>query len=1019
MHSRSLLSLLTAWLALFPCHLLAVPLILAQPTTKHAFPSAVSATFEVMAVGSPAPTYQWQVKVGGTGSASNIIDDASYSGATTATLTINSPAPGMSGNTYQCVVTSGSAVTSVSAPLICYPAPTLTPVFTVTPGSQAANSTAGISLLITGLSTAEPSGDSVRIERVLDLNGNGNADIGEPLVQSFQVTDGQVSSFGGVRNPNIPGDDDVTRDGKISTHISLTDAGRSAGSYLIEISSPSGTFKPVTKTHTITQPSHGQSVSGQVTCGGAPVLNAMVAALDLTNDGQYVASAVADSSGNYTLNLPAGAYMLLGVQTGYVAPLATAPTVTLGATQTLTGRNVALTAATCTIAGTLRDGPGTTTLKGMHLYSETDNDNDFPSEIALTYSDTDGNFVVAALAGLWTIGAESDSLALLGYLEPDDDVMASTAVGTTTALDLQYTAATALVYGTVTDTHGTPMPGVSVNASDNPANLYWIDARTDASGNYFMGITGTASWWWIGPDDESPALAGSIPPDGKDITPTTNSATRVNFTARPVTAHLQGTVTLNGVPVAGVTIVARPPNGNSRIATLTGSNGEFDLGVMAGTWNVSLDLDDTRANNLASPILQQTIADNQTIAGIAYQVVGATGTISGGVKDIVGNPLENHWVYASATINNIYYEVGTDTDANGYYSFPVINGTWMLGVNSSIYFPQQTVAVTGSAQVDFTPLPVVAHLQGKVQKNGVGASGVLIAAWQNSGGILVTTDSNGNFDFGVTSTGAWSIGLVYHYAISHNLIGARLTETVTHNQTIANIILPIADGTGTISGSIKDSGGNSLVQAGVYANATINDVFYYADAQTDSNGNYSFPVINGTWTVGVSSPIYFSPQTVAVTGSAQVDFPATPVQLWRQTVFNSTQRADPNISGLPAMVPSGAGFTNLVAYALGLNPNTAKATELPTLGNTSTSGNNYQALKFTRNTAATDIAYAVQASSNLLQWDTISSYRDGTWSQPGFVSESGSTPNINVQVRDSLPVQSAPRRFLRLQVTHW
>jgi hypothetical protein len=119
------------------------------------------------------------------------------------------------------------------------------------------------------------------------------------------------------------------------------------------------------------------------------------------------------------------------------------------------------------------------------------------------------------------------------------------------------------------------------------------------------------------------------------------------------------------------------------------------------------------------------------------------------------------------------------------------------------------------------------------------------------------------------------------------------------------------------------------------------------------------------------------------------------------------------------MVPSGAGFTNLVAYALGLNPNTAKATELPTLGNTSTSGNNYQALKFTRNTAATDIAYAVETSSNLLQWDTISSYRDGTWSQPGFVSESGSTPNINVQVRDSLPVQSAPRRFLRLQVTHW
>jgi hypothetical protein len=51
------------------------------------------------------------------------------------------------------------------------------------------------------------------------LNSNSAVDTGEPLVQSFLVTDGQVASFGGVRNPNIPGDDDGASDGKITTNI--------------------------------------------------------------------------------------------------------------------------------------------------------------------------------------------------------------------------------------------------------------------------------------------------------------------------------------------------------------------------------------------------------------------------------------------------------------------------------------------------------------------------------------------------------------------------------------------------------------------------------------------------------------------------------------------------------------------------------------------------------------------------------------------------------------------------------
>jgi len=92
-------------------------------------------------------------------------------------------------------------------------------------------------------------------------------------------------------------------------------------------------------------------------------------------------------------------------------------------------------------------------------------------------------------------------------------------------------------------------------------------------------------------------------------------------------------------------------------------------------------------------------------------------------------------------------------------------------------------------------------------------------------------------------------------------------------------------------------------------------------------------------------------------------------------------------------------------------------TGLPTPGKATTSGTNYLALHFTRNASATDVAYIVQGSNNLVQWDAISSFSNGSWSVPGVVIESGTAPNLNVQVQDTVPMPSAKKRFLRLQVT--
>ena len=115
---------------------------------------------------------------------------------------------------------------------------------------------------MTGLGSA---GATVIIERYVDANGNGIIDAGEFLVERFTVTDGQVSTIGGVRNTHVPGDDDGTADSQISLNLIPAhgaEFGQLAGAQLIRISSPTDAFTSFTRSLTLTQPALGQQLAG-------------------------------------------------------------------------------------------------------------------------------------------------------------------------------------------------------------------------------------------------------------------------------------------------------------------------------------------------------------------------------------------------------------------------------------------------------------------------------------------------------------------------------------------------------------------------------------------------------------------------------------------------------------------------------------------------------------------------------------------------------------------------------------
>ncbi len=130
----------------------------------------------------------------------------------------------------------------------------------------------------------------------------------------------------------------------------------------------------------------------------------------------------------------------------------------------------------------------------------------------------------------------------------------------------------------------------------------------------------------------------------------------------------------------------------------------------------------------------------------------------------------------------------------------------------------------------------------------------------------------------------------------------------------------------------------------------------------------------------------------------------TPLQAWRQQHFGTTNAADPTGGNLAA--PRGDGVTNLMKYALGLNPALSATAGLPV----GAKGATYFNLTFTRMQAATDVTYRVEATDNFGAWTEI-------WNSGTHPYEGGG-PSAPVTMQDTVPMSSAnPGRFLRLKVT--
>ena len=126
---------------------------------------------------------------------------------------------------------------------------------------------------------------------------------------------------------------------------------------------------------------------------------------------------------------------------------------------------------------------------------------------------------------------------------------------------------------------------------------------------------------------------------------------------------------------------------------------------------------------------------------------------------------------------------------------------------------------------------------------------------------------------------------------------------------------------------------------------------------------------------------------------------------WVAANFSAADQARPEISGAEAD-PDGAGVTNLqrFAHTLPARGRVAAPTTLATYQRMIDYDWHYfHSLRFTRRSCAPGLDYALEASTDLVNWSTIS-----TWKPDA---------SLQVQAPDSVELASVPRRFLRLRAT--
>ena len=320
------------------------------------------------------------------------------------------------------------------------------------------------------------------------------------------------------------------------------------------------------------------------------------------------------------------------------------------------------------------------------------------------------------------------------------------------------------------------------------------------------------------------------------------------------------------------------------------------------------------------------------------------------------------------------------------YGFPDFNGCGISGIGSQAVMDSLFPNGTYTAKVYNTSVPL--NLTGQYPNNPMLT--LTGGTWVNGVYVIAAGQSLGMSSNVFANYGAYQDGTITLYfgtidgdaAFSRNAIAF---SSFKYTSSTANSVSTNFDTSGLISGSS-------------YAIQLIFDSVVDYENQTGLSGVTSEADLTKSLIINV---MVISPDSV----------PA--YDTWQSLVFSPSQLADPAISGDSAS-PAHDGISNLMKYALNLDPWVKGLSGLPVKSMTPISGSNYLTLAYTKVIAATDLNYTVQTSTDLKTWNYGASY---TTEVSALNNPDGVTQTVTV--RSLLPSGGGtPKQFIRLQVIH-
>ena len=318
----------------------------------------------------------------------------------------------------------------------------------------------------------------------------------------------------------------------------------------------------------------------------------------------------------------------------------------------------------------------------------------------------------------------------------------------------------------------------------------------------------------------------------------------------------------------------------------------------------------------------------------------------------------------SAATNNIAASSLVDVETGGTLSVSAVTGGFVLGSAQTL---SGTGIISGAATVAGIHQPGVGGTQ--TFANGVTFAATAREIWQLLGNT--TTGAGTSFDqVAVTGTATVKSGAV----INVNLAAAGSQVNLTNTFWTQAHTWPLLTAT------------------------SVSGTFAVGTAGNDPSGNTASNY--GTFTVS---------QTATAVSLVWTPFKAFTV--WQNVHFGSNA-GNAAVAG-PLANPAGDGITNLVKYALGLDPNVDSVAGLPAV---SLNGNRLQ-IQFARNMGATDVVLQVLASNDLVTWSAVATLGAGATSWTTTQGATVTDTNGQVTVLDGTTTASTPRRVLRLQVT--